>query len=328
MELREFNPDDDTSIRIAVDIENAHHAADCPWLYEATPHRLEMDMRHGWDGEVGRYFLAYDGQTPVGYATLDTSDWDNRDLAWLGLTIHPEARRSGHGTRALDQLTALAREMGRTLAGVDGWEGPAVQAFAASTGFAKKSQAINRRMILAEADLADVRRLRDTAAEAAAPYELVRIAGRTPDDLVDAVAEMTGAINDAPMDDLEYEDEEFPPERIRAYESATIERGHRLYRLVARHRETGSLGGHTVVAVDAEQPANGHQHDTSVVRAHRGHRLGQLLKAEMVLWLAQDEPQVTSVDTWNAESNAHMIAVNDALGYQVLGREIQFQRRF
>ena len=125
----------------------------------------------------------------------------------------------------------------------------------------------------------------------------MRIEGHTPDELLDAVAEMTGAINDAPTDGLEYEDEYYPPERIRAYENASLDSGFRLYRLVARHRHTGELGGHTVVAVDSEQEENAHQHDTSVVRAHRGHRLGLLLKAEMVLQLVRDEPRVTSVDT-------------------------------
>jgi RimJ/RimL family protein N-acetyltransferase len=82
-----------------------------------------------------------------------------------------------------------------------------------------------------------------------------------------------------------------------------------------------------VVVVDAEQPAYAEQHDTSVVRAHRGHRLGLLLKAEMMLWLAEEEPQLERVYTNNAESNRHMIAVNDRLGYRPVGRILQFQRR-
>ena len=77
-----------------------------------------------------------------------------------------------------------------------------------------------------------------------------------------------------------------------------------------------------------EQQAHCEHHDTSVARSPRGHRLGRLHKAEMVLWLAEEEPKMTSVDTWNAESNAHMIAVNVLLGYRVMGRKIQFQRRF
>jgi GNAT superfamily N-acetyltransferase len=102
--------------------------------------------------------------------------------------------------------------------------------------------------------------------------------------------------------------------------------GHRLYRLVARHRASGELAGQTVVAVDGERPELGEQHDTSVVAAHRGHRLGALLKLEMLRWLSEAEPQLREIDTWNAESNDHMIGVNEVLGYRVLGRVLDFQR--
>jgi GNAT superfamily N-acetyltransferase len=182
-----------------------------------------------------------------------------------------------------------------------------------------------RRQHLEELDLAHVRKLYDEAADVASDYELVRVPGRTPPELVDAVVELMAAINDAPTDDLDIEDEVFSPERLAAYEDYVLS-GNRLYRLVARHRGTGELGGHTVVGVEAARPHIADQHDTAVAEAHRGHRLGMLLKAAMVLWLAEDEPQVRTVDTWNAESNTHMIAVNDALGYRVLGRELQFQR--
>jgi RimJ/RimL family protein N-acetyltransferase len=80
-----------------------------------------------------------------------------------------------------------------------------------------------------------------------------------------------------------------------------------------------------VVAVDEEQPAWAEQHDTSVVRGHRGHRLGLLLKTEMLCWLAEVQPQLETIDTWNAASNDRMIAVNEALGYEVVGRLVAFQ---
>jgi GNAT superfamily N-acetyltransferase len=157
-------------------------------------------------------------------------------------------------------------------------------------------------------------------------YELVRIEGPVPESLLGAVAELTPAINDAPVDDLDIEDEEFPVERIRGYEQAQVDAGHRLYRVLARHRESGELAGHTVVAVDAETPAEAHQHDTAVTRAHRGHRLGLLLKADMMRWLAEAEPEIEALSTWNAESNDHMISVNERLGYVATGREVEFQR--
>jgi hypothetical protein len=81
-----------------------------------------------------------------------------------------------------------------------------------------------------------------------------------------------------------------------------------------------------VVAVSRDQPGWGSQHDTSVVRAHRGRRLGLLLKADMLRWLRDDEPGLVSLTTWNAESNDRMIGVNEILGYVVLGRVKVYQR--
>ena len=96
--------------------------------------------------------------------------------------------------------------------------------------------------------------------------------------------------------------------------------------MLARHRETGELAGHSVVVVEGERPELGQQHDTSVVASHRGHRLGVLLKTDMNLWLRDVQPQLVSIDTWNAESNDHMIGVNELIGYRVMGRELEFQK--
>jgi len=46
----------------------------------------------------------------------------------------------------------------------------------------------------------------------------------------------------------------------------------------------------------------------------------------MMAWLAEAEPTVRWIDTWNAESNAHMIAVNEALGYSIVARGVTWQR--
>jgi GNAT superfamily N-acetyltransferase len=326
MDIGEYDTGDVATVTDAVDVCNAVTKVDCPWTHPDTVTARLGRMRHGGDGETPRCFAARDNGRLVAIGELWTSEWDNRHLAWLSFEVHPDARRRGIGSRLLDRLIAEARAMGRTSVGVDGWDGEAVERFATGHGFERKSQAINRRQHLRDLDGAAVARLYDEAQAASSSYELVRIAGRTPESRLDAVAEMTAAINDAPIDDLDIEDEVFTAERVRAYEDATIAKGNRFYRLVARHRETGALAGHTIVAVEDERPQVGHQHDTSVLRAHRGHRLGVLLKVGMLRWLAEAEPQVETIDTWNAESNDHMIAVNEQLGYRVLGREVQYQR--
>jgi hypothetical protein len=137
---------------------------------------------------------------------------------------------------------------------------------------------------------------------------------------------MTAAINDAPLDALELDDEVFSPERVRAFERGQKERRRRNYHVIARHRTTGELAGHTFVSVDPDHPGFGMQYDTSVVRAHRGHRLGLLLKIDMLRWLGDAEAQLRVLDTWNAATNDHMIAVNEQLGYRVIGESIEWQR--
>jgi hypothetical protein len=185
---------------------------------------------------------------------------------------------------------------------------------------------MQRRQDLRDLDWDRLGRELEAAREHSADYELLRIAGAIPEDLMPDVAAMAGAINDAPTDDLDIEDEVFSPERIRTYVSAQLAYGRRLYRLVARERATRAPAGQTVVAVEGEHPWHGWQHDTSVVRQHRGHRLGLVLKIAMLQWLAEAEPQLRTIDTWNAASNAHMIGVNEVLGYQMLANAIAWQR--
>ena len=327
MELREFGADDTSAVEAFVEIGNACIPVDAPWEHADTPYRRAMSVRHGWDGEPGRHFLALDGVAPVGTAVVHTSTYDNLDLAWLDVRIHPAHRRQGLGTAALEAAYDVCREMKRDLIGLDGWESDATRGFTKATGFDQKSQSINRRQFLAEVPADGIAQLYAAADEVAVDYELMRFDGHTPDELMDDVARMSAAINDAPLDDLEIEDEVYSPDRIRAYEQAQIESGFRFHRVVARHRGTGELAGHTVVTVDTERPELGDQHDTAVAREHRGHRLGVLLKADMVRWLAEDEPQLATIDTWNAESNDHMIGVNELLGYRIMGRALEYQRR-
>ncbi|GAB3263969.1 GNAT family N-acetyltransferase [Nocardioides dilutus] len=326
MDIRQFGPDDAEDVAAYVELRNAVQAVDAPWVHPMTVRQAVGAFRHGWDGEPDIPFLGVEDGTAVAFGSLATSDYDNLHLAWVGSKVHPGHRRRGLGSQMLEAVVAEGRSRGRTSFGVDAWDSEPASAFAARHGFEPKSAAINRRQMLAEVDIEKLRECYNEALAIARDYELVRRAGATPDDELAAVAEMTAAINDAPTDDLDIEDEVFPPERIRAYEDAMEARGHRLYRVLARHRATGVLAGHTVVAVDSERPELAEQHDTSVVGSHRGHRLGLLLKAEMNLWLHEAEPQIASIDTWNAESNAHMIGVNELLGYRVMGREVEYQR--
>jgi GNAT superfamily N-acetyltransferase len=304
--VRAYGPDDATAVTAVADLVTAARAVDAPRAHPVPAAYWEGRLRHGWDGETPQTYLGIlPGTDDVVVAgEVEVGEWDNRHLAWLDVQVHPAHRRRGLGSAMLVHLEAEARRLGRTTFGMGGWKSEPVREFA-----------LHHEPRYAE------------ARGAAADYELLRIAGRTPAAMLPQLATMVAAINDAPTDDLDMEDEQYPPERVVAYEEAQEGRGHRLYRVVARHRESGELAGHTVVVVETARPGLGSQHDTSVVRAHRGHRLGFLLKAEMVRWLREVEPGLIDVDTGNAASNDHMVAINEELGYELIGHQVCFQRK-
>jgi GNAT superfamily N-acetyltransferase len=326
VELIEVAWTDGDAVRRLVEATNAARRLDSPWLHPLTEHECIGELRHGWDGEPAKAFLATVEGVDVGTGRYETSSYDNLHLAWCEVEIVPELRRVGNGAALLARLVDRARSEGRTSVGVAGWDAEGPQAFAARHGFDPRSVEVHRRQYVVDVDWTVADGLYEDSLEHASAYELVRWEPVTPDGELAALAELTATINDAPTDDLDIEDEAFPPERVAAYEHAWAARGHRLYRVVAKHRETGQLAGQSVVVVDGERPDLAEQHDTSVVAAHRGHGLGLLLKLEMLRWLAEDEPQLREIDTWNAESNDHMIRVNELLGYRVLGRVLDFQR--
>lgn len=326
MQLHRVTPEGDLAAGLTR-LGEAIVAADSPWARPWTEAGLRATLRAGWDGEAPRWWAGVvDGQV-VGSAASWVSHYDNLDAAWFAVGVHPEHRRAGLGSRLLAHLEQDALSDGRPNVGMDGWDLPATHAFAIHHGYSAKSVSILRRQVVADlpsgwrerADLAQ----RDHASD----YELLKVEGAVPDDLVRPMSVLWADINDAPRDDLVFEDEVFTVDRIRGYEQAQLQTN-RLYHLIGRHRHTGDFGGHTVVAVEVERPTRASQHDTTVARAHRGHRLGLVLKSRMMEWLADAEPQLAEVDTYNAESNAHMIAVNEALGYRVVGREVAFQRLF
>lgn len=329
MRLVELGPDDLSDLDDFVRVARESAVVDAPWLRPLTRHRLQMEMRHGWDGEVGRYFLARVEDEVVGTVDYFGSEYDNPDVVWVESQIAPAHRGQGLGRLLVAEVEGLARADRRPVVTIGAWNSPAARTLGAACGYRLGSVGVHRVLALDGSGEESLRfaRFRDAAAEKADGYRILRIDGLTPDALLEGVVRATEAINDSPLDDLEYGDEVYDVSRVRAYEQAQLDSGYRFRRVVALAPVTGEVVGHTVVSVDAEQPSHGEQHDTAVVPEHRGHSLGLLLKSEMLCWLAEEEPGLRSVHTSNAGSNAHMIAVNERLGYAVAGERLLLQRR-
>ena len=77
----------------------------------------------------------------------------------------------------------------------------------------------------------------------------------------------------------------------------------------------------TELGVPAEPDRPVSQNDTIVLKGHRGHRLGMLLKAANIRNLQSTAPGHPSIITFNAEENRHMLDVNEAVGFEPMGYE-------
>jgi GNAT superfamily N-acetyltransferase len=81
----------------------------------------------------------------------------------------------------------------------------------------------------------------------------------------------------------------------------------------------------------AVQPGDTHkglQWATYVHRDHRGHRLGAAVKVANLRALQRQRPDVEQVDTENAETNAHMVSINERLGFEIVAVTPSFVGRF
>jgi GNAT superfamily N-acetyltransferase len=313
-------PGDRQAIQSITDIYNAARPVDDPDSPPAIAELVAADVEFGWDMNPATYFLypPSDGEAPAGVLSLDMPKHDNLQLVWTNLTVRPDLRRRGHGTELVNEALRLTKDAGRAIiwAGV-AEDDPGGQAFVQKFGFRYASHDARRRQRLAEVDYAEIDRLYAQAVEAASDYRIERLTPPVPDEVLAELVEVTAAINDAPAGTLTYEDEVFDTARLRDIETARQKRGDILYRVVARHRGTGKVGGHTQVVFNPLEPTLGHVGDTAVARAHRGHRLGMLLKIDMMRWLADEQPQLETIETWNNVDNRYMINVNEAIGYRL-----------
>jgi GNAT superfamily N-acetyltransferase len=255
--------------------------------------------------------------TPLGCYELKMPTRENRGTGFVELLVAAGSRRRGIGTALLAHAARQAEQAGRGLLMGGTRLGSPGAEFAASVG-AKPGLQDARRILDVGPELrARLPGLRADAEPRAAGYSIRRWTGATPEDLVDGVCVLFTTMADAPHD-AAYEPEVWDAARLRADEARAAARGTREYSIAAIHDETGDMAALTQVTVDpAGAPGWAHQQITAVTRPHRGHRLGMLLKVMMLEWLAEAEPQLRHIITYNAVPNQYMIAVNEALGHRV-----------
>lgn len=274
--------------------------------------------------------LATDAGEPVGSACLGLPVRGNTHFADLTLAVSAEHRRRGVGAALLANVEGLAEQERRTTICVD-IEERARSTDAASTAFARRhgyaiGQVNHRRDLALPLDEETARSLEQSSRPYAAAYSLRSWQDRCPDDLVEDLAVLKSRMmTDAPMGALALGEEPWDTARVRAGEAVCRAQG-RTSVVTGALSVAGRLVGFTDLRVSGAGPQRAFQWDTLVLAEHRGHRLGTLLKVANARTLAAASPSTTVVTTFNAEDNGPMLAVNEALGFHVVGTLTTWQK--
>jgi GNAT superfamily N-acetyltransferase len=293
--------------------------------------RLAMATAQGGP-EAHRLLVARDESGRVlGCADIELYLRENLQLARTDVRVLPDHRRRGVGSALLRAVEESAAREGRTeLGGMDETPvGPvarpadAAGPFARRHGFAPIQQLVRRELRLPLQQPPDHHHR-----AAPAGYTMRTFADRWPDELIeDRCALGRRMSTDVPMGEQELDEEVWDEARVRHIEAEFAAQNRAKVTTVARHDETGRLVGFTEIAVPLGAPESVWQHDTLVMREHRGHGLGYALKVVNLRALAAKFPQARSVSTWNAAENAHMIAVNEEIGFEVVAVSTSWLKR-
>jgi RimJ/RimL family protein N-acetyltransferase len=319
MHIEQPDPADEKIARACYDVMLAAHQADDPIEPPMSFETFRLYIREGWEKTPAEVWTAVDdADAIVGYYRMNLPDLENLDEANSGPTVHPAVRRRGIGRELLRHEGSRAQANGRTRFSASVTAGAAGDAFAQAVGARLDLEEVRRVQYLSEIAPGTVASLRASAEKAAAGYSLVSWAGHTPDEYAGPLAEVFNAFNDAPHGE-NTEPEQWDAKRVSERTGNAVRAGLlRSHSVAAFCDATGEMAGYSEVIVDPEAPEWGFQQLTAVIRRHRGHRLGLLVKTAMLELLAAEEPQIEQIATGNAAANEHMIAVNEQLGYRVL----------
>jgi len=325
--ITRIDPADDETLRGCHRVAAAVQPVDDPRGFLESYGPFVVGLTTAWGDHPAEAWAARDepGGEVTGYCQIGLPDRENLDTAFAFPTVHPERRGQGVGRELLRHAAARAAAEGRTVLRGTGLAGTAGDAFAARVGAKVGLVSVRRAVHLRGLPDGLVARQRAAATSAAAGYSLVTWVGATPPEHWAGVAGVLNAFADAPAPEgFEREAWDASLVRDRFDRTTTWADIARRYTVGAVHAQTGELTALTELFVVPEAPAWAIQGLTAVTRAHRGHRLGLLVKCAMLDWLAAAEPGVEHILTDNADSNQYMIAVNELLGFEVLAPASQW----
>ncbi len=293
-----------------------------------------------------RLFLArLDGRI-VARGVYEWQPEDDAPAAFLEVQVASDARRKGIGTAMLRLLEGLAADDGLGILqtwsshrapettnllvpptgfGAIDRNSPAVH-FALAHGYALEQVDRMSRIDL-PVDPAFLADKRGEAESHSAGYEVAKWVGRCPDTWLTDMARLHQRMStDAPSAAIEFAEEQWDETRVRNLDDMNEAGGRVNLTSAALHIASNRLVGYSDIALPEQEGRPATQEDTLVLKEHRGHRLGMLLKVANLEQLMRVSPSTPRITTFNAEENRPMLSVNEAVGFVPTGYEAAWKK--
>jgi GNAT superfamily N-acetyltransferase len=300
---------------------------------ELLPHYrpTEYETRLSW--------VVVDDGAIIGRVGVDIPHEEGSKAAFWLIELLRDTWGRGIGSAAYELVERTAREHGRTV--LQSWaEHPAAMGaqLAPPTGFGKIPEDHVARFYLRHGyaleqvernsafdltgSFAGVERLLAEAEAASPDYRVVQWFAPTPEERVAGYAWMKSRMStDAPSAALEFDEETWDAARIAEHDGRYTSSGRTIQVTAAQHIASGELCAFNELVIGKDRTEASHQEDTLVLKEHRGHKLGTLVKCAGLLSWRTVAPQSPRVITYNAEENRPMLDINEAIGFVPIAYE-------
>lgn len=295
---------------------------------------------------VQRAFIAEEdgelvGAVVVYYATAELTSAD------IDLMVLPENWGRGIEQSLLDHAEQAVRRLGRkvvqswtmhrpdamgeTLLPSTGWGAVSATPHARlleRNGYALEQTERNSAFDL-RAPMDGIRHhLDDALTVAGSEYRIVQWTVPTPPEHRDGYAwAMSRMSTDAPSGGLEVDEEVWDAERVVRREARFSEGGQTVSVTAVEHVPTGTFAAFNELVIGSDLSGVTHQYATLVLKEHRGHRLGMVVKCANILRWKQIAPLSPRIATFNAEENRPMLDINEALGFTPMSYAAAWQKK-
>ncbi len=281
-----------------------------------------FDFRHYYevsrDGEMAGWFH---GET---VKPENPEHATNKHLFWADGYVMEEHRRRGIAASLVPVVADLMDGHGCSVLGLQSAQ-PSGRAFALWLGAAPKLVNVVSRLDLAAVDWTMLERWAEDGTRRSPQTRLEIHPGGVPESMWDDFApQFTAMFNTMPLEELDLGDMIFTPERLRVWAERRRLSGQVLHSVLTREPD-GVISGVTETLWAPYRPALVYQEFTGVRPDQQGRGLGKWIKAAMLLHLRQVYPDLRWVVTDNAQSNAAMLGINRAMGFQGFREEVDYQ---